>query len=166
MPVFTKLRICSYAIVAAALIATMSLSAQTPDPLVGAWKLSLAKSTYSPGPAPKSSTVTFTAAGARVKAVIDGVAGTGEKTHWEYTAQYDGKDYKVTGNPDGDMISMTRTSARVTTTINTLAGKKTLTNTRSVSADGRTLTVTNKGTNAKGETVSNVQVFEKMVPVP
>jgi hypothetical protein len=36
--------------------------AQT-DPLIGTWKLNVAKSTFSPGPAPRSTTATVTAAG-------------------------------------------------------------------------------------------------------
>ena len=56
---------------------TMALgvaSAQAPIPGLGTWKLNVAKSKYSPGPTPKSLTVTFAAAGQGVKAVIDGVA--------------------------------------------------------------------------------------------
>src|SRR5262245_3607065 len=79
-------------------------SAQTPVPGLGTWKLNVAKSKFSPGPAPKSSTVTFTAAGQGVKAVIDTVGATDQKVHWEYTAAFDGKPHPVTGNPDGDMV--------------------------------------------------------------
>jgi hypothetical protein len=35
--------------------------AQAGDPLIGTWVLNVAKSTYSPGPAPKSETRTYTA---------------------------------------------------------------------------------------------------------
>ena len=42
-----------------------------------------------------------------------------------------------------------------------MKGKVTLVNVRTVSADGKTMTVTTKGTNAAGEKVNNVQVFEK-----
>jgi hypothetical protein len=35
------------------------------------------------------------------------------------------------------------------------------TNTRVVSADGKTLTITVKGTDAQGKAVDNVQVYEK-----
>ena len=42
--------------------------AQT-DPWLGTWKLNLAKSTYSPGPPPKSLTVTIEAAGQGMKLV-------------------------------------------------------------------------------------------------
>ena len=65
--------------------------AQAPAPGLGTWKLNVAKSKYSPGPAPKSATVTFSAAGQGVKAVIDGVGPDGSKVHWEYTANFEAK---------------------------------------------------------------------------
>lgn len=137
-----------------------ALVAQTPVPGLGTWKLNVAKSKYSPAPAPKSATVTFSAAGQGVKAVIDGVGPDGSKTHWEYTANFDGKPYPVTGNPDGDMVVAKRVNASIETSY-TLKGKPTTVNTRVVSADGKTLTVTTKGTNGRGQTVNHVQVFEK-----
>jgi hypothetical protein len=51
-----------------ACLALTALFASAPlaqsDPQVGVWKLNLAKSKYSPGPAPKSGTVKIEAAGA------------------------------------------------------------------------------------------------------
>ncbi len=134
--------------------------AQTPVPGLGTWRLNVAKSKYSPGPAPKSGTVTFSAAGQGVKAVIDGVGPDDSKTHWEYTANFDGKPYPVTGNPDGDMVVAKRVNASIETSY-ALKGKPTTVNTRVVSADGKTLTVTSTGTNGQGQKVNNVQVFEK-----
>ena len=136
-------------------------SAQTPVPGLGSWKLNVAKSKFSPGPAPKSTTVTFTAVGQGFKAVIDGVGGDGSKTHWEYTADFDGKPHPVTGNPDGDMVVAKRVNATTVETTYTLKGKQTTVNTRVVSADGKTMTVTSKGTNAQGQKVDNMQFFEK-----
>jgi hypothetical protein len=135
--------------------------AQTPDPNLGTWTLNVAKSKYSPGPAPKSGTVTFSAAGQGMKAVIDTIGSDGSKTHWEYTANFDGKPYPVTGNPDGDMVIAKRINPNTIETSYTLKGKPTSVNTRAVSADGKTLTVTTKGTNAQGQKLDNVQVFEK-----
>ena len=135
--------------------------AQTPVPGLGTWKLNVAKSKYSPGPAPKSATVTFSAAGQGVKAVIDGVCPDGGKVHWEYTANFDGKPYPVTGNGDGDVVVARRVTANTIESSYTLKGKPTLVNTRVMSADGKTMTVTGTGTNAQGQKVNNVQVFEK-----
>ena len=41
------------------------------------------------------------------------------------------------------------------------AGKVVLTGTRSISRDVKVMTITTKGTNARGQTVSDVEVFEK-----
>jgi hypothetical protein len=145
-----------------AMLGGRSMSAQTPDPLLGTWKMDIAKSKFNPGPAAKSSTAIFAAAGSGLKATIDTVPGTGDKTAWGYTAQYDGKDAKVTGtNPDADTIVMKRVSSHVTESVYKKGGKVTLTNSRTVSADGKTLTVTQTGTNAKGEKVNNVLVYTK-----
>jgi len=135
--------------------------AQTPDPRLGSWTLNVAKSKYSPGPAPKSGSVTFSAAGKGVKAVVDFVAPDGAKTHWEYTANFDGKPYPLTGTPDGDMVVAKLVDPNTVETSYTLKGKPTNIHTGVVSADRKTLTVTTKGTNAQGQEVDNVQVFEK-----
>jgi hypothetical protein len=136
-------------------------TAQSPAPGLGSWKLNPAKSKFSPGPAPASGTATFTAVGQGVKAVVDTVATTGAKIHWEYTADFDGKPHPVTGNPDGDMVVAKRVNATTVETTYTLKGKQTTVNTRVVSADGKTMTVTSTGTNAQGQKIDNMQVFEK-----
>lgn len=148
------------AVVGALTMAVDAVVAQTPIPGLGTWKLNVAKSKYSPGPAPTNATVTFSAAGQGVKAVVDGVA-PGTKVHWEYTANFDGKAYPVTGNGDGDMVVMKRVDANTIETAYTLKGKPTVVNRRVVSADGKTLTVTTTGTNTQGQKVNNVQVFER-----
>jgi hypothetical protein len=135
--------------------------AQTPAPALGTWKLNVAKSKYSPGPAPKSVTVTFSAAGQGVKAAVDGVGPDGSKIHWEYTATFDGKAYPVAGNPDGDMVIAKRVNANTIETSYSLKGKPTNVNTRVLSPDGKMLTITATGTNAQGQKINNVQLFEK-----
>lgn len=138
-----------------------SASAQGADPFMGTWRMNVGKSTFSPGPAPKSGSVTFAAAGTGFKVVVSGVGMKDEKVQWEYTGNYDGKDYPLKGNPDGDMISVRRVNARTVETTIKRAGKPTVINTRTVSADGKMLTVTTKGTDGQGRAVHNVQVFEK-----
>ena len=49
--------------------------AQMAEPIVGTWKLDVAKSTYKPGPAPKSQTIVVEQAGKGVKVAIDAVNG-------------------------------------------------------------------------------------------
>ena len=148
-------------VIAIAMALASSGLAQGPDPRIGTWKLDVAKSKYSPGPAPKSGTVTFSAAGQGVKAAIDFVGPDGSKVQWGYTASTDGKPHPVTGNADGDMVVAKRINANTVETTYTLKGKTTTVNTGVVSADGKTFTVTTKGTNAQGQKVENIQVFVK-----
>lgn len=160
----TSMRVLARAAFVVALVVAVtnvSTFAQAADPFIGTWKLNVAKSTFTPGPAPKSGSVTFTAATGGFRAVIDGLGAKDEKTHWEYTGGYDGKDYPLKGNPDGELISVRRINANTVETTIKRAGKAAVTNTRTVSADGKTLTVVTKGTNGQGQTVHNVQVFEK-----
>jgi hypothetical protein len=147
---------------AAILVAVSAPSAQT-DPFAGTWKLNVAKSSYNPGPAPKSGIVTISTEGSTVRVVVDGVGPTGEKVHWEYAAaSHDGKEYKIVGNnADADTVALKRLGPRSVEVSNKLKGKPTTVNIRTVSADGKTMTVTTKGLNAAGQTVSNVQMFEK-----
>ena len=132
------------------------------DPQVGVWKLNLAKSKYSPGPAPKSGTTTIEAAGAGATVTVDQELADGTKRHWTFTANYDGKDSPVTGNnPDADTVARTRVSPNTVQTVSKKGGKVTTTQTSAVSSDGKTRTVTTKGVNAAGQQVSNVAVYEK-----
>jgi hypothetical protein len=132
------------------------------DPQIGVWKLNVAKSKYSPGPAPKSATTKIEAAGTGTKVVVDQVLADGTKRHYEFTANYDGKDSPVIGtNPDADMVARTRTSASTVQTIAKKGGKVTTNQTSAVSSDGKTRTVTTTGVNASGQRVNNVAVYEK-----
>jgi hypothetical protein len=136
--------------------------AQPNDPQYGTWKLNLAKSKYSPGPAPKEATVTVEAAGPGRKVTVKAVGGDGTTLNWGYSGNFDGKDIRVTGdNPDADVIILKRLSANTTRSTWKKGDKRTLVNGISVSADGKTLTVAQQGVNAKGQTVKNTQVFDK-----
>ena len=146
---------------AAILFMGFALSAQAADPLVGTWKLNVAKSTYSPGPAPKSLTAKIEAAGKGEKVTADGVRGDDTPIQVVYTAQYDGKDHPITGSPMADTVSLKRLDANTTERTDKKAGKVVQTLTRKLSSDGKTMTVTIKGTDAEGRPINNLAVLEK-----
>ncbi len=145
-------------VVASALVVTVSAQSGSE---IGTWKLNVAKSKYSPDPAPKSQSVTFAAAGQGVKVTVEGVAADGSKTAQSYTANYDGKDAPLTGSATTDMVSLKRINATTVERTDKKGGKVVQTLTRVVSADGKTMTITTKGTNAQGKPVNNVAVYEK-----
>ena len=84
-----------------AVAAGVAIGAQAKDPAVGMWMLDTAKSTYKPGPAPKSAMLTIDAAGKGFKVSVDAVGADGKPLKWGYTSE-EGKDVPVTGNPAYD----------------------------------------------------------------
>jgi uncharacterized protein YcnI len=134
--------------------------AQT-DPLVGTWKLNAAASKYSPGPGPRSEVVTYQPAGQGVKYDVTRVDAAGANVALQGTLMYDGKDYPATGSPDWDAAMTHRVNTTTTETVRKRAGKHVQTVTRAISADGKKLTLTTKGTDARGRTINDVQVYDR-----
>ncbi|MCI0388046.1 MAG: hypothetical protein MOB07_04665 [Acidobacteria bacterium] len=134
--------------------------AQT-DPVIGTWKLNLAKSKFSPGPPPKSLTQTFEAVGQGYKVSSKGTDAEGKPIDTQFTANLDGKDYPIPGSPIWDAISLKRINAYKVEFALKKAGKVVSTGTSVISKDGKTRTVTTKGVNAKGEKTSGTSVYEK-----
>lgn len=131
------------------------------DPAVGTWMLNVAKSKFSPGPAPKSQILTIESAGQGVRVRTESVGVDGTKTASSYTANFDGMDVPLTGSASADHVSLRRVDAQTVVRTNKRAGKVVQTITRVLSPDGRTLTITSKGANAQGQAVNNVTVYER-----
>ena len=139
-------------------------SAQVNSVRFGTWKLNVAKSTYSPGPPPKSQTRREEPSGNGLKSTFDGVAGDGSRIAYSFTAQYDGKDYPETGvgTPNGaDTIALKRIDDYTYEATLKRAGKVVLTTRNVISKDGKVMTITSKGTNQAGQATNNVTVYEK-----
>jgi len=128
---------------------------------LGTWKLNAAKSKYSPGPAPKSLTLTFEVTADGIKHAADGVNGEGEPMHSGYVSKYDGADVPYTGNPDADMASAKKIDDSSYENVWKKDGKPTITAKVVVSKNGKTMTITQTGTNAKGQAVHNTAVYDK-----
>ena len=131
------------------------------DPMIGTWKVNLAKSTYAPGPAPRSATTKFEPWEDGVRATVDIVDGQGNKIHIEVAAKFDGKDYPIKGSPLANALSLKRTDQRQIDVIWKKDGKVALTGKSVISADGRTTTVTQTGKDPQGRTVNNVILYDK-----
>jgi len=136
--------------------------AQGTNPLIGVWKVNLAKSTFSPGPPPKSQTRTYTQNGDGLKLVQTGVNADGSASvPGSYAAHFDGKDYPMAGNTNIDMITITMADASTLDTTMKKNGKVTGTRRFTVSKDGKTMTSLQGGTNNAGLPQSNFTVWTK-----
>jgi hypothetical protein len=131
------------------------------DSWLGTWKLNVEKSKSSPGPAPKSLTLKFEASPAGTRLTSDGVNAEGKATHGTYSSKFDGKDVPWEGNPDADTAAAKKIDDSSYENVWKKGGKVTITAKVVVSKDGKSLTVSQTGKNAKGETVNNTSVYEK-----
>ena len=145
------------------ILVVLSVRAQVPnDPRIGTWKLNFAKSRFNPGPPPKSMTVRFEPWGDDgLKVTIDTVEANGEVTKHQYTAQYDGKDYPVSGDPGRDTVALKRIDLYTLQYTNKRGGRV-ISSYREVTAkDGKSRTITQKGMSSRGVPVDNVLVYDR-----
>ena len=130
------------------------------DVNMGTWKLNEAKSKLSSG-APKNHTVAYAAAGDKVKVTVEGVDAEGKPAHNEWTGNFDGKDYPVSGDASSDVRSYKRIDDRTLEFTAKKGGKVTITGRVAVAPDGKSRTVTTAGTDAKGNKISTTAVYDK-----
>ena len=140
-------------------VAAASVGFAQTDPHIGTWVLSLDKSKYAPGTAPKSQTSVFAGAGQGLKVTTTAVTATGTTTTTEYTATLDGKDSSVKGSPDWDTTALKRIDARTIEFTRKKGGKVVQTARSVVAADGKTRTVTVTGVNAQGLKVNTAALY-------
>ena len=154
----TMIRSC---LLAAAAVLAFGSTASAADNWVGTWKLNSAKSTFSPGPGPQSLTLKFEATPDGITLTADGVDAEGKAMHSTYTSKWDGKDVPWTGSANADTASPKRIDANTYENTWKKGGKVTINSKSVVSADGKTLTTTQTGTNAKGEAVNSTLVYDR-----
>ena len=94
------------------------------DPVVGTWKLNLAKSTFAGVPAYKSQIRTYSQSGGDLTLKMTTVSAGGKETTTQATYKLNGKDYPSMGNPDFDSLSgMQIDTNTVEFTLKKLAGQ-------------------------------------------
>jgi len=142
-----------------------SVSAQSKDdPSVGTWKLNVAKSKFTPGPPIKADTRSYDVQDGWLIVTTETTAADGTRTGVRFAAKFDGKDYPQIGRfaPTVALISYQPVDKlTLKYTVKNTVGRVTSTNTRTVSADGKTMTIEQKSTDANGRPVLNVEVFER-----
>jgi hypothetical protein len=150
------------AILVLTLISSGLVLAQT-DPFTGTWKLNVAKSKFVGGRARKNETRIVISTPTGLKVDVDRTYADGTNQQFEYTSNLDGKSYPITGDaPYGaDSVSMNLGASNTLTYKLMKGGKVIASGTSVVSADGRTLTITSKGTDASGQSISSIAVYDK-----
>jgi hypothetical protein len=131
------------------------------DASVGTWKLNVAKSTFRPGPPPVNETRVYKAQPKGVMTTVKTTWADRLSTTVEYPANYDGKDYPVDGSRDVDVVVLTRMDDFTSAATLKHFGKEIGVARRVVSPDGKTMTISYKGINTRGDQVDNVAVYDR-----
>jgi hypothetical protein len=143
----------------AGVVTAMAGTALAGDNWVGTWKLNAAKSKLASGA--RAETIKFEATPAGIKLTSEGTDAHGKPAHGSYTSKFDGKDVPWSGNPMADTAGPKKIDDNSYENVWKLAGKQTITAKVTVSADGKTLTVTQTGKDASGVAVSSVAVYDR-----
>jgi hypothetical protein len=137
------------------------VAAPAADPVIGTWQLNVAKSKFSPGPAPKSDTRTYAATDQGTAMTWKSVGADGKEIVAKSTFKTDGKDYPLTGIANFDSLSLKQVDDHTVQSTQKKAGKVVGTTTRTVSKHGKVLTLSSKGTSPTGVPYDNVMVYDK-----
>jgi len=126
----------------AALLLSWSLQAGQ-DVFLGTWKLMPAKCRMSAGapPPPEGVTVTYASEGAAIKVTATMPGPDGTKRTTVHTETYDGQPHdRYEGKPNGETLTHRRIDERTEETTWRKNGEVQIVTTRTVSADGKTMT--------------------------
>jgi hypothetical protein len=141
------------------MLAALPIQAQKKDPFVGTWELNPEKSTFTPGPAPASRSMTFEMMKDGSLHHLTRTPGFVGFTQIDYTAKFDGKDYTIIGT-GLDTVSLKRVDENTIERTGKERGKEAEMCTMKVSPDHKMLTMTVKGS-YNGVNYSSVQVYER-----
>jgi hypothetical protein len=152
-----KTRIAVVAVVLSFVAATACFAA---SPQMGTWKLNEAKSKMPAGMG-KNTTVTYAEQKDKIKVTVDGVDKDGKPTHSVWVGKFDGKTYPTKGNLSWNSAAYKVVNDRTNEITTMKDGKIAWTGTITVSADGKSRTVTLNGTGADGKKFSGKAVYDK-----
>lgn len=147
------------------------------DPILGTWRLNVAKSTYSPGPPPPATAIQIRhyapGEGGSINYVLIVTDPQGVPNFQASVFKIDGKQYPVytaatthallTSGKTTDVMRayrrIDRDSTEYVTYTNGVASPASV---RVVAKDGKSFTDTTKGRNPQGREVHNVLIFERV----
>jgi hypothetical protein len=133
------------------------------DNFSGTWKVNVEKSTYSPGPPPRSLTSRIEVVGDTMNFMFDGYDGFGKPILYEeLSIKVDGQDHPVQDDPNRDTTSMRKIDDWTLEQTNKKDGKVTTVTRTVYSRDGKSRTATVTGTDAQGQKVHNVIFADRL----
>ena len=126
----------------AALFILATGAAGQAEPLeIGVWKMNREKSNYTLFSTPYSLVLKVEAAGTGFRHTLEGLTAGGRPIKIQYTADYDGKDWVITGYANATTIALRRIDARTVEQVEKFNGRVAQTAVRTISEDGRTLVI-------------------------
>jgi hypothetical protein len=144
--------------VASSLVAAAACFAANPH--IGTWKLNEAKSKLPAGMG-KNTTVVYAEENDNIKVTVDGVDKDGKPTHSVWVGKFDGKAYPVEGNLSYNSVAYKVVNDRTNDITTTKDGKTVWSGKITVSADGKSRTVTINGTDAEGKKFKGKAFYDK-----
>ena len=145
----------------ALVISAFTFAALAANQIAGTWKLNVAKSKYTGIPAPKASIVTYTPQGQGWKYDAKGTTADGQPSNITFVYDKDGAESMMTGNPYADTITIQKGNTDSSTAIFKRGGKAIGTAKRTISPNGKTMTVSASLTLADGKKASYTAVYDK-----
>jgi len=150
---------CTAAILGVSVFLQSSLFAQSKDAFVGKWTLDPDKSQFTPGPGPFDRTMMFEIKNGSLHHLTDTKNANGGIATIDYTAKFDGGDYPIDGT-GLDTVSLKRDDANTIERVGKVRQMPSETCMMKISPDGKTLTMTVKGS-YNGATYSSMQVYKR-----
>jgi len=148
------------AVVAVAVSFLASAACFAANPHIGTWKLNEAKSKLIPGMG-KNTTVTWAEQKDKFKVTVNGVDKDGKPTHSVWVGKLDEKAYPTKGNLSWNSAAYKVVNDRTYNLTAMKDGKVLWSGASTVSADGKSRTVTLNGTGADGKKFKGKAVYDK-----
>jgi hypothetical protein len=127
---------------------------------IGTWKINQAKSKL-PAAMGKNNTVVYSEEGDKIKVTVDGTDKDGKPTHSVWVGKFDGKAYPIKGNLAYNSVGYRVINDRTNAIQALKDGKLFWSGTITVAKDGKSRTVTIRGTDANGKRFSGKAVYNK-----
>ena len=130
------------------------------NPHIGIWRFNESKSKMHAG-VTKNNTITYSEQGDRIKATADGTHSDGTSSRSVWVGKFDGKAYRVTGNPHHNAERYDVINDHTAAIQGLQDGKLVWWGTISISKSGKTRTATLHSHEANGKEYTVKKVYDK-----